>query len=103
MLFNPDPHKPAQETLFSRKKVVPIGPVIRLNNNQVEKGSYQKHIGKFLDEKLTFKHHIDNTLFKDNKGITVIKKTRACVTAKIFTQSLLSIFEASNRLQSYNL
>ena len=50
MLFNPDPHKPAQEILFSRKKVVPIGPVIRLNNNQVEKGSYQKHIGIFLDE-----------------------------------------------------
>ena len=42
----------------------------------MEKVSYQKNLGLFLDEKLTFKHHIDKTLFKINKGIAVIKKLR---------------------------
>ena len=73
MLFNPDPHKAAQEVLFSRKKKVSIHPVISLNNIQVEKASYQKHLGLFFDEKLTFKHYIDNTLCK---GIAVIKNLR---------------------------
>ena len=44
MLFNPDPRKPAQEVLFSRKTKVSIHPVISL------KVSYQKHLGLFLDE-----------------------------------------------------
>ena len=52
MLFGPDPHKPAHEVLFSRKKKVSIHPVISLNNIQVEKGSCQKHLGLFYDEKL---------------------------------------------------
>ena len=54
MLFNPDLYNPAQEVLFSRKKEVSIHPVTRLNV-QVEKASFQKHLGLFLDEKLTFK------------------------------------------------
>ena len=30
---------------------------------------YEKHLGSFLDGKVTFKHHINNTLCKVNKGI----------------------------------
>ena len=45
MLFNPGPHKPGQETLFSRKKRVLIHSAISLHNIQVEKVSYQKHPG----------------------------------------------------------
>ena len=54
MLFNPDPHKPAREVLFSRKKKVSIHPVISLHNIQVEKASYKKHPGIFLDKKAHF-------------------------------------------------
>ena len=97
MLCNPDPHNLAQEVLFSRKKKVLILSAISLNNIQVEKGSYKKHIGLFLDEKLTFKHHINNALCKANKGLAVIKK--ACFTAKIFTAYLQSISDAANRLE----
>ena len=89
MLFNPDPHKPVQEVLFSRKKKGSIHPVISLNNIQVEKASYQKHLGLFLDEKLTFKHPIDNTLCKVNEGIAVIKKLRHALPRK----SLLTIYK----------
>ena len=55
MLFDPDPSKPAQEVLFSRKTKVQNHPTISLNNIQVERSSYQKHLGLILDEKLNFK------------------------------------------------
>ena len=53
-----------------------IHPVISLNNIQVDEAPYQKHLGLFLDEKLTFKHYIDNMLCKVNKGMAVIRKLR---------------------------
>ena len=91
MLFNPDPHRPAQEVLFSRKKKVSIRPVISLNNIQVEKASYQKHLGLFLDGKLTFKHHIDNTLCKVNKCIAVIKIPRHALPRMVNLIAVLSV------------
>ena len=89
ILLNPGPHKLVQEVLFSRKKKMSIHPVISLNNIQVEKASYQKHLGLFLDEKLTFKYCIDNTLCEVNKGIAVIKKLRHTLPRK----SLLAIYK----------
>ena len=74
MLFNPDPSKPAQEVLFSRKKKTQIHPAISFNNIQVEKASHHKHLIVLLDEKLSFKQHIDTTILKINKGISAIKK-----------------------------
>ena len=76
MLFNPDPKKPAQEVLFSKKYQIQNHPTISLNNSQVERATSQKHLGLILDEKLNFKQHIDNAILKVNKGISVIKKLR---------------------------
>ena len=73
MLFNPDPTKPAQEVLFSRKKKTQNYPTLSLNNIQVERASSQKHIDLILDEKLNFKQHIENAIAKINKGVVVIK------------------------------
>ena len=56
MVFNPDPSKPAQKVLFSRKSKIQNHPTISLNNVQVERPSYQKHLGIILDEKLNFKN-----------------------------------------------
>ena len=64
--FNPDPGKSAQEVLFSRKNQIQNHPTISLNNVQVEKSSYQKHLGKMLDEKLNFKQHTDSAISKIN-------------------------------------
>ena len=58
MLFNPDPTKPAQDVLFPRKMEVQNHPTISLNNIQVKRSSYQKHLSLILDEKLNFKQHI---------------------------------------------
>ena len=50
MLFNPDPNKPAQEVLFSRKNNVQVHPTIYLNNIEVERTSLRKHLGILLNE-----------------------------------------------------
>ena len=55
MIFNPDPSKPAQKVLFSRKSKIQNHSTISLNNVQVERSSYQNHLGIILDEKLNFK------------------------------------------------
>ena len=73
MLFNPDPKKPAQEVIFSRKKQSQNHPTISLNNIHVERATYQKRLGIILDEKVNFKQHVDNAILKIKKGISVIK------------------------------
>ena len=74
MLFNPDPSKQAQEVSnIFKKKQFQSHPTISLNNIQIERASYQKHLRIILDEKLNFKQHVDNTISKINKGIYVIK------------------------------
>ena len=90
MLFNPDPSKPAQEVLFTRKKQIQNHPTISLNNIQVERMSHQKHLGIILDEKLSFKQHLDSIIPKVNKGISVIKKLRHSLPRK----SLATIYKA---------
>ena len=76
MLFNPDPKKPAQEVLFSRKKQVQIHPTINLNNVEVERVPFQKHLGFMLHEKLNFRQHVDSAISKINTGIAVNKETK---------------------------
>ena len=90
MLFNPDPTKLAQEVIFSKKKKTQTYQTISLNNIQVEKVPYQKHLGILLDEKLNFKQHVDSAILKMNKGISVIKKLRHSLPRK----SLLTIYKA---------
>ena len=74
MLFNPDPKKPAQEVLFSRKSQIQSHPTLSLNNIQVERSTYHKHLGVILDEKRNFKEHINSAISKVGKGVSVIKK-----------------------------
>ena len=81
MLFNPDPNKPAQEMLFSRKKQLKIHPTISPNNVQEVRESYKKHLVILLDEKLNFKQH-DNVIMKVNKVTSVIKKLRYSLPRK---------------------
>ena len=57
MLVNSDPSKPDQKVIFSRKKQFQSHPTISLNNIQIEKASYQKHLGIILDENLNFEQY----------------------------------------------
>ena len=76
MLSNPDPRKPAQEVVFSRKKKLQSHPIICPNQIEVERASYLKHLGILLDEKLNLKQNIDSVILKISKGIPVLKKLR---------------------------
>ena len=58
MIFKPGSSKQSQEVPFQKKKKIKVDPIISLNNVQVERVSYQKHLGILLDEKLNFKQHI---------------------------------------------
>ena len=90
MLFNPDPTKPAQKVLFSRKRKTQNHPTLSLNNIQAERVSSQKHLDLILDEKLNFKQHIESAIAKINKGAAVIKKRRYSLPRK----SLITIYKA---------
>ena len=68
MLFNPNPSKPAQEVLFSRKKKVQFHPTLSLNNIQVVKASYLMRLGILLDKKLIFRKHVDTTILNIKKA-----------------------------------
>ena len=56
-----------------KKRKIQVHPSIRLNNVQVERVSYQKHLGILLDDKVNFKRHIDSTISRVNKGISIRK------------------------------
>ena len=91
MRFNPDPTKPAQEAIFSKKKKkIQTHPIISFSSIQVEKVPNQKHLGNWLDENLNFKQHVDSAILKMNKGVSVIKTLRHSLPRK----SLLIIYKA---------
>ena len=90
MSFNPDPNKPAQEVLFSRKNSNITHPIIHFNNVQVQRANQQRHLGIILDENLNFKSHIDKVLTNASKGIAVIKRLQNSLLHK----SLISIYKA---------
>ena len=50
MSFNPDPKKPAQEILFSRKNANITHPIIHFNNVHVQRANQQRHLGIIIDE-----------------------------------------------------
>ena len=89
MLFNPSYQTGSRRNIF-QKKITQIHPLISLNNIQVERVPYQKHLGILLDEKLNFKQHIVNTILKMNKGTFVIKKLRHSLPRK----SSLAIYKS---------
>ena len=73
MQFNPDPTKQATEVIFSQKYKPPIHPPLFFNGNVVCKVNEHKHLGLVLDEKLSFKSHIDEKINKTKKTIGMIK------------------------------
>ena len=69
-------------------------PIIYFNNFQPQRANQQKHLGITFDEKLNFKSHIDKSLTKASKGITVIKRLRNFLLRKL----LIVIYKAIIRL-----
>ena len=87
MNFNPDPCKQAQELLFSRKKSSKPYPSLHFNDNPIHQVNFQKHLGLFLDSKLSSDEHIQCILNKTSKINGLIRK----VQPTILTVTLLTI------------
>lgn len=85
MFFNPDKYKQAKEVIFSKKHLkADHGPPL-LTNIQVYQTPIQKHFGLFLDEKLSFQHHIK----KASHGIRGIHQYNSILPC----QALLTIYK----------
>ena len=58
MSFNPDPSKQVQKIIFSKKTKKIFYTSLRFNNTIYSQTSYQKHLGIFLDSRLTLEEHL---------------------------------------------
>ena len=74
MSFNPDPRKQVQEIIFSRKTKKISHPSLNFNNSIVSQTPYQKHLGIFLDARLTFEEHLKVITTKVNKTIGLLRE-----------------------------
>ena len=89
MTFNPDLSTQAQEVIFSRRTVKVSHPSITFNTAPVGCTTCQKHLGLYLDEKLSFYDHINAKISKANKGIGIIKR----LSDTLPRNSLLTIYK----------
>ena len=89
MSFNPDPSKPAQKVIFSKKlKTVPHSS-ITFNINPSSLSPAQKRLGLALDSKLTINEHINHILSNVNKSIGLLRKVQPVLPRS----SILTIFK----------
>ena len=75
MSFNPDITKQAPEVIFSSKSQKDH-PTVYFNHAPVAHTNCQKHLGMYIDKKLSFLQHIKEKTSKFNRGIGVIRKLR---------------------------
>ena len=72
MSFNPDPTKPAEEVIFTKRNLTLYDPV-SYSGVDVMQVDYHKHLGFILDSKTSYSKHIGK-IGKANQGIGVIKR-----------------------------
>ena len=90
MVFNPDPNKQATEVVFSHKKHAINHPPLFFNGTAVASSVVHKHLGLFLDKKLTFDHHLSTKISKANKGISILKRLQMHLPRK----TLLCVYKS---------
>ena len=89
MSFNPDKTKQGQEVIFSQKKNNTSHPSLYFNNTPIQRKSVQKHLGLFLDEKLSFLEHIDERIKKATVGVNLMRKLNLLLPRS----SLLTVYK----------
>ena len=90
MIFNPDASKQAQEIVFSRKANARNHATVSFNNESVIRDNIQKHLGLFLDSKLSFFDHTNEKIKKATKGFNFIRKMNLLLPRS----SLLTIYKS---------
>ena len=86
MQFNPDITKQAVEVIFSHKYSQPNHPPLHFNSIPVARVEVTKHLGLFLDKKLSFRKHIGEAIEKAKRGLALMK-----FLAKYVSRSTLSL------------
>ena len=86
MSFNPDPTKPANEILFSHKRLKPVHPPLFFNGIEVKRVTEHKHLGLILDPLLNFAAHFKEKIAKARKGIGLIKHLRSYLPTNALDQ-----------------
>ena len=76
MIFNPDPTKPAEDVIFTKRNLALYDPV-SYSGVDVMQVDYHKHLGVILDSKMSYSKHIDGKIGKGNQGIGVVN---VCIT-----------------------
>ena len=94
MNFNPDLRKQAQELLFSQKTSSNPYPSLNFNDNPVHQVPLQKHLGLFLDPKLSFDEHIQCILIKTRKIIGLIRKLQPIIPRAALLTTYKSFFRS---------
>jgi len=84
--FNPDPHKPAVEVLFSCKKDKIRHPPIFFNGSVVKKSKNQNHLGLILESNLSFEKHLGEKIIKAKRMIGMIKHLSKFLPLKTLDQ-----------------
>ena len=96
MSFNLDLLKKAQEVIFSRKVNNVLHPPLTFNNADVGQIRSQKHLGMFLDFKLSFNQHLETVFAKVNRGIAILHKLKIALPR----EALLTVYKSFIRPHS---
>jgi hypothetical protein len=77
--------------IFSPKnKIIPFTPLIFINNQQINNVTHIKFLGIFIDEKLSWHHHISHLTNKLARNIAILYKLQNNVTHEIMTMMYYS-------------
>ena len=90
MIFNSDPSKKAQRVIFSRKVNNVLHLPLTFDNLDEGQIRYEKHLGMFLDFKLTFDEHLETVFVKLNRGIAILRKVQSVLPR----EALLTIYKS---------
>ena len=86
MQFNPDISKQTIEVIFSHKKKKPLHRDLSFQNIPIRREANTKHLGLTLDERLTFRKHIEDKIKMANKGIGLLKFLSRYTNRKVLDQ-----------------
>ena len=74
-----NPCKQAQELLFSRKVSSKLYASLHFNDNFIHQVQFQKHIGLFLDSKLSFAEQIQWIVNKTCRRTGLVRKLQKII------------------------
>ena len=102
MIFNPDITKQAVEINVSVKINKPCHPSLSFNNIPVARLAHTKHLGLYLDERLSFSQHIKEKILKAMKGIVLLKSLSKFVSKDILNTTCVIIYLVTRAIDIRN-